>query len=360
MSADGTRGAGTARALVLHAYSAGNQGDGLLLAEAAALAREVLGGGAEVVVAASDPASFAGLGLRVVDSRPSWHGWDPGYRRVLAGIGEFDLVLGVGGGYLRFGTVREALVSALVQVPQLRAAARRGRGVVYLPQSVGPCRFGWRRPVAGWLGRVDRVFARDGRTQAELAGVGARRCPDMGLLAPGWRDSRPGPLAQVPVLSVRALRGAVPAPVRQLAAELGECDGFVQSAVRRNDDRAAAESMLPRHLLSRDELTGDGPASVVVAMRLHAAVAALGAGHFAVHLAYERKGFGAFEDLGLEDWVFPARRFDVDRVVERVRGLLADDAVRAAYTSKVAQARARFAKARAELVEEVRECVRTG
>jgi hypothetical protein len=211
--------------------------------------------------------------------------------------------------------------------------------------------------VTAWLGRVERVFARDDKTMVEVAGARPRRSPDMGLSAPGWRALRPGPPVGVPVVSVRRLRGRLPGPVKRLVGELGVCDGFVQSAVRRNDDRAVVASLGPRRVLSRAELAGDGPPRVVVAMRLHAAVAALAAGHFAVHLAYERKGFGAFGDLGLADWVFPASRLDVDEVAGRVRDLLVDDAVRAPYARRVAEARTRFAAARAELVEEVRGCV---
>jgi hypothetical protein len=42
----------------------------------------------------------------------------------------------------------------------------------------------------------------------------------------------------------------------------------------------------------------------------------------AVHLSYERKGFGAFSDLGLLPYVKNAYDFDPDEVVRLVEGLL--------------------------------------
>lgn len=348
---------GPARVLVLHAYSTGNAGDGMLVREAIHLAHEVLGQDAQVTLAASDPGSFAGWGLQVVGSKPGWRGWNRAYRRVLADVGSFDLVLGVGGGYLRFGSIRETLVHTLVDLPQLRAAARLGRRVVYLPQSVGPLRFGSKRPVTGWLGTVDRLFARDDRTLAEVGT--AVRSPDMGLLVDDWRPPRPGPLDRVPVLSVRDVRGRVPGTVRALAGRLGVFDGFVQSVVGHNDDRAATASLSPRRLLERDKLLDDGPGRVVVAMRLHAAIMALAAGHWVVHLAYERKGFGAFDDLGLSGWVHPASRFDVDKVCTQVKTLLNDEKTRAGYAAATATAQQGLRRARAELVEEVCRCVST-
>lgn len=48
------------------------------------------------------------------------------------------------------------------------------------------------------------------------------------------------------------------------------------------------------------------------------------AGFPAVHLAYERKGWGAYADLGLEDFVHDARSFSPDAVAKQVREIQAD------------------------------------
>ena len=62
----------------------------------------------------------------------------------------------------------------------------------------------------------------------------------------------------------------------------------------------------------------------MISVRLHGAIASLIAGRPAVHLAYERKGWGAYEDLGLGDYVHDARRFDPDLVADQVDRLARD------------------------------------
>ena len=62
----------------------------------------------------------------------------------------------------------------------------------------------------------------------------------------------------------------------------------------------------------------------VVSVRLHGALQAVLAGVPAVHLGYERKSWGAYEDLGLGEYVHDARRFDPASVAAQVRALQAD------------------------------------
>jgi len=58
-----------------------------------------------------------------------------------------------------------------------------------------------------------------------------------------------------------------------------------------------------------------------VSVRLHGAIAALLAGIPAIHLAYERKGWGAYEDLGLREYVHDARTFDPALVARQAEEL---------------------------------------
>lgn len=337
--------------LLLHAYSSKNAGDGLLVAEAIRLVRDARGADVPITLAASDPESFRGWGVRVVDSRPGLRGWDREYRRTLAGIDDFESVVGVGGGYLRFGRPLEAAKALLVHGPQLRAAARRGRGAVYLPMSVGPLRLGTRASVVDRLDRMDAVFVRDDRSLAE-AGRAATRSTDMGTMVEDWQPSRQA-VDPVPVLSARAVRGRVPSGMWEVANRLAVFDGLVQSAVRANDDRAAVASLHPRRLVPGAELTGPGPGRVLVAIRLHAAVMALAAGHYAIHLAYERKGFGVFADLDLGDWVHPVGSFDPGKVCAQVAALAGGQS-RDGYAERLAAGRSRAVELREALVTAVR------
>ncbi len=340
------------KVLLLHAYSAANGGDALLAHEAIRLAEEYAGGEADITMAASDPASFADWGVRVVNSRPGLRGWDQEYRQVLASIDDFQLVIGVGGGYLRFGRPIEALKTALVHGPQLSAAARACHKTQYLPQSIGPLRFASRRWVGAALGRVGQVYVRDDRSL--LDAPGSLRSVDMGLMVEAWTPSRPE-VDPVPVLSVRTVGSALPRPVQDLARRLHSYDGYVQSSVRSNDDRAVTASLGPRHILSADDLLSPAsPGRVVVAMRLHAAIQALAAGHYVIHLAYERKGWGAYTDMGLRLWVHPARSLDPRQVGEQVAALVHDPAVRQDYAAKVRAGRRHALDQRARLVEVMR------
>jgi polysaccharide pyruvyl transferase WcaK-like protein len=326
------------KVLILHAYSAENAGDGLLVDEALDLLREALGGDLDITLLASRPKSFAHLPVVAVPTVPTLRGYDPALRAVLRSIDDFDLVLAVGGGYLRAGTFVEALKEILVQGPQLRAAARTRVPTVYLPQSIGPVRGGLATPLRRLLSRMDAVMMRDDRSLAEFGSVNAIRSPDLAAQRVlGGRRPGERPL-EVPVLSIRAVHGRINPDIHRLARSLGTFDGYVQSTTGGNDDRPAAATLSHRRLLERAELMTPGRSPrVVIAVRLHAALMALAAGHYVVHLAYERKGFGAFGDLGLTPWVHNVNSFAPRFVEEQARALLTDAAIRADYEDRLAR-----------------------
>ena len=322
--------------LILHAYSADNAGDGLLVDEALDLLREALAEDLDITLLASRPLTFAHLPVVAIPTVPTLRGYDPALRAVLRSIDEFDLVLAVGGGYLRAGTFVEALKEILVQGPQLRAAARTDVPTVYLPQSIGPVRGGLAFPLRRLLSRMDAVMLRDDRSVDEFGSVNATRSPDLAAQRVlGGRRPGEQPL-EVPVLSIRAVHGRINPDLYRLARSLGTFDGYVQSTTGGNDDRPAAATLSHRRLLERPELmTPGGRPRVVIAVRLHAALMALAAGHYVVHLAYERKGFGAFGDLGLTPWVHNVNRFDPQVVAEQATALLTDAATRADYEERL-------------------------
>ena len=174
---------------ILHAYSAANAGDGLLVEESIRLIREAFGPGCRFVVAASDPASFAHLDARVVDARPRRFGYERTYLRLLRSLDDADLVVGVGGGYLRAGRPIESAKTALVHLPQLVAAARARTLRLYLPQSIGPASPGAHRLLRTLLEKLDVVLVRDDRTLVEFGLPNMARVPDLALLKPAERSS---------------------------------------------------------------------------------------------------------------------------------------------------------------------------
>ncbi|WP_188037057.1 polysaccharide pyruvyl transferase family protein [Actinotalea sp. JY-7885] len=335
--------------VLLHGYSADNLGDGLLVDEALEMIRDAFGSDTAITLVANHPKTFEHLGIRVVDSSLRMTGYKREFISLLRDLSSADLVLGVGGGYMRFGRPREAIVTALIHGPQLFAAARTQAPVVYLPQSIGPLG-ALRLPARMLLRRLDRVLVRDDRSMAEVATGNVERWPDCALMQRDARPTLPFDDADLPVLTVRAVRGEVPAPVQELAQRIRTFDGYVQSTAGRNDDRPAMAKTGPRTTLTREELLRPGAARVVIAVRLHAAIMALQAGHYVIHLAYERKGFAAFADLGLGDYVHPVGRFDVDLVIRQIQSLRTAE-VRRQYDRACQGSMRRLSSRRGELVE---------
>lgn len=362
----------TYRAVILHGYSARNRGDGLLVEETVALISEALGPDTEISLVASDPDSFTDLPVTRYCSRPTAQGWQARYLRELTRLHTYDLIVGVGGGYLRAGQVAEALKCALVMGPQLLAAALSPTPSVYLPQSIGPLRGGTRRVGTLLLNRLTRVMLRDDRSVAELGLANAVRLPDLAITSPGFTGrvarARPvyGPDPSPTVLSVRSVHGSVPPTVHDLARRLNGAGvpvtGYVQSSIGGNDDEAAQRDVTPDSVITDDEYLRlgehvDDRPRVVVAVRLHAALLALRAGHRVIHLAYERKGFSAFADLGLEEWVHNVNDADVPLVTAQVLSLRDDPEVQRRYDARVRSVLPHLIDCHATVINELRDAV---
>lgn len=348
------------RVLILHAYSAENAGDGLLVTETVDLVRAAIPD-AELTMIASQPDTFGGIDAQIFPSVPTLKGWDRATRATLRDIDGFDLVVAVGGGYLRMGTPVEAAKTALVHFPQLWRASRAKAPTIYLPQSVGPARYGTRPIIRRMLSRMDTVLLRDDRSVAEFGGRSTKRAPDLATAHVASGRQVGAEVDPTPVLSIRAVHGTVSPAIYELASRLGAYDGYVQSVTRGNDDRPAAATLSARSTLSREELmsTGGTP-RVVIAVRLHAALMALAAGHYVLHLAYERKGFGAFDDLGLRDRVWSVNGFDVDRVAAAAEELLTERDARAAYDESIFAAADSLAASRASTIATLRNLLERG
>lgn len=332
------------RVVIIHAFSRTNAGDGLLVdltfeaLQDAGVARE------ECVLLALHPESFGDIAgvlrapgepaarpsLKLLDAGRELIASFAGFGQVRAHLSSADALIAVGGGYLVADSLTRQGGVIANHLPQLRAAARHRSPTIYLPQSIGPLRGVAGRWTREALSRMDRVWARDDATMRELALPNMRRCPDLAVmkLARSFAGIAPQPANGAPVLVARELpsRGDYLRRLHTLEQLLPTAAWAVQADTPGpRSDRAFygregfADAGSLAELLSR-------PGGPVVSVRLHGAICALLAGRPAIHLAYERKGWGAYEDLGLAEFVHDARTFDPQQVAAQVKALASDPA----------------------------------
>jgi polysaccharide pyruvyl transferase WcaK-like protein len=375
---------------LLHAYSARNSGDGLLVDLSVGLLREAFGETVRVSIVAADPDSFpayddvraapvlaergtdrllgataAALPVRVNGRLKTLHSL----------LDEVDLIVGVGGGYLRARTALEALKLEAGHLLQMRAARVSGKPAVYLPQSIGPV---LSSRVVGMhlqslLGSFDTVFVRDDRSVAFLAAnPNTRRAPDLAVLDFGQRSeavtrqasSADGSVRHVAFVLRRApawraqRRARYDASIARLVEQVqASCrvSFAVQSTGRGNDDPAyyrglgIREPLIPLKTL----LETDRP-DVTVSVRLHGALESILHGVPAFHVSYERKGFGAYADMKLDNWVVNGANFDPAHVC---RTILAPGATMA-FWSAAQSGFARIRAARTHVIDALRAACR--
>jgi polysaccharide pyruvyl transferase WcaK-like protein len=320
--------------------------------------REAFGRETKVTILARYPASFADVDATIVDSRMTSGFINRALIAQLLRFQDFDVLIGVGGGYLRFGTAVESVKTVLAHGPQLVAAGLSRVPSVYLPQSIGPYHWvpiGVLRPLFRKLGTM---FLRDDRSMEQSQLENSIRIPDLALLATNYslRDERVH--AATPVLSVRKVRGGLLDSLATLASQIDEFDGYVQSRGAGNDDEEAVAAIRPTRILERDEfLSPNGPRRIVIAVRLHAALMAIQAGHWVIHLAYERKGFGAFNDLGLSEYVHNVNSFDPEKVLQQMEQLLKDEHARKRYDESVRMAAMAHSEDRQVVISVLRESI---
>jgi polysaccharide pyruvyl transferase WcaK-like protein len=354
---------------LLHAYSSRNSGDGLLVDLSVDLLKEAFGDATRVSIVAADPASFPGhadvrpapvlaegiggrlLGAAATILPVAMNGRLQELRRLLDSV---DVIAGVGGGYLRARNCPEALKLEAGHLLQMRAAKASGKPAVYLPQSIGPTMPS--QPLfahlSGLLGSFASVFVRDDRSANFLReNANTHRAPDLAVLdferrrvrimertgqagstvrhvafvlrkAPGWSAEQ------------RARYTTATSSLIALLRDSCRISFAVQSTGRGNDDLAYYRSLgITGDLMTlKDQLTLDRP-DVVISVRLHGALESVLHGVPAFHLSYERKGFGAYADLGIHDWVVNAADFNAEHVAAHILAPGAiDNFWRAAHT----------------------------
>ena len=363
------------RVLIMNAYSAGNAGDGLLIELASETVRLALAG-ADIRVVCSDAASFKDP-YRFVQWRGPADGEPSTLRRqrismvgaTMIGaapqirdlVRQADLVLGVGGGYLRGGHMIESLKSYGAHVGQIQLARSAADRTVYLPQSIGPFRHGYGKIIRRALSPMRMVCVRDDRSVRTLSGLSnVRRYPDLAVLALSRRPPKRREVAGGrPVFVARELK--YPRSYYDLLADVassGRFDWAVQSIGRGNNDfpltQRLSATIAPPRLA---DVLAEGPSRVVVSTRLHGAMGAIMTGHLAIHLSYERKGWGAFEDLGIPDLVLNARDATFGEVMSKVEAVQADPD---SYWSRIHDGLDRLRGRDRSLIDELAKVCRTG
>lgn len=337
--------------LIAHAYSTMNRGDGLLVDLAKEVVVDAFGSQAETRILALDAKSFADPG-RVLEYPPAADGLigkASGLARLatstvtgapsLAGIGSADLgrpdlVVGVGGGYLRTDGGLRSVKTLVAHGLQMRWLLSLGVPTFYLPQSVGPLADGSGRWIRAWVAKLDRINVRDDRSVQLLAACdNVRRRPDLAVLsiarelasslasAKGERE-RPRLIARH-LQRDAATTTNYETKLKRLLDEVHELQPALQSSGRGNDDPAFYRSMgwgddAP---FLRDLIATERRPRFVISVRLHGALEAIRAGIPAIHLSYERKGFGAYDDLGIPEFVHNANTFDLQPVLNQAQAI---------------------------------------
>jgi polysaccharide pyruvyl transferase WcaK-like protein len=323
---------------LIHAYSTTNSGDGLLVEEAAHIVRSAIPE-AQINLIALDPTSFdqdefAHVLHPITGGQLTPRGLTVLIRGLVqAVVGRRDkqvqqlrddsnLLVAVGGGYLRAKNPLEAVKTIAAHLPQLPTDSAPA---VYLPQSIGPLRYGSSVPALRRLRGAEYVHLRDDRSVALLSPrvPNARRAPDMALLGlPAvWQDADVAPAGDRIGIVARALPGSRKRRmeyVRRLSEMLSAIPNhelLVQAAARGNNDIVFYEEHFPqesslRSLKEAVHVGAENRPNLVVSVRLHGALESIRSGVPSVHLSYERKGWGAFEDMGIASFVHNAFAFD--------------------------------------------------
>ncbi|QXQ09639.1 polysaccharide pyruvyl transferase family protein [Paeniglutamicibacter sp. Y32M11] len=351
--------------LLLHAYSSKNTGDGLLVELSHSLLNRAFSN-PEITTVALDASSF---GERDVIQ---WGDASVQNHKIPVPAGMFiaslignknlneiasksDLILGVGGGYMRGGTLIEAIKYVGAHFGQLRIAARHGSRSILLPQSIGPFRGPLKQIIGSRLSKIDTIYLRDERSINDLHKLqNILRGSDLAVMELARSiEEIPEPVDNRPVIIARHLAGKnkkYGILLRDLAKDK-RYGWAVQSRGRGNNDGPLTDALSESTAPNLAELLAAKKAGVIVSTRLHGSMAALLAGVPTVHLSYERKGWGAFSDLGLDRYVLNARNTTLAEVNTLVDEIQNDQT---AYWKRVLAARGMISKREIELIHNLR------
>jgi polysaccharide pyruvyl transferase WcaK-like protein len=373
------------KVLIAHAYSTMNRGDGLLVDLSRDVIRDAFGNDTKIQVLAIDASSFQND--EVVFQYPPA---ENGFLSQVAGISRLaastwlvpsvdglarsdferpDLIIGVGGGYLRSDGGIRSLKSLIAHGLQMRWLFSLGVPMFYLPQSVGPLTDIEGRIIKRWASKLDRLNVRDDRSIKIFGSNSAhiRRRPDLAVSSIARQLKTPVYLHEAPTdkprLIARHLQRnsgitlAYESKLRLLIEKIPDLTPALQSSGRGNDDPSFYVKMgwggnIP---FLRDLVAQERKPQFVISVRLHGALESIIAGIPAIHLSYERKGFGAYDDLGVSEFVHNANSFDAELVVEQARMIVENPQI---YWSKVEQRLPGISSEYSEMICDLRDVIK--
>jgi polysaccharide pyruvyl transferase WcaK-like protein len=327
---------------ILHLYSSKNSGDGLLVDLTFKALEEVKVDLSDTELLAIDARSFDKYGnvaqLDIASTDISFlkrvfYALRASLHMVFRVPFDDQLQVAVGGGYMRNRTLKESVKFIFAHYYQLcRATYRpRKRISIYMPQSIGPFKFGLESTVMSRLKNVSTVFVRDDRS-LELCnkyGVNAIRMPDLAVqeLATVMKGLQRSNYSKVYLIARSVELGhqdEYEGRIKELIKKIPSIEPIVQSTGRGNNDLDFYKKIgFPDNLRTVKDALLHEP-GVVISVRLHGAIESLIQGCPTIHLSYERKGFGAYSDLNIKEFVHNYRSFNVDLVHKQAQGLMND------------------------------------
>jgi polysaccharide pyruvyl transferase WcaK-like protein len=297
--------------LITNAYSSLNLGDGLLVDESRDIVAEA--GFIPTALLALDPGSFRNSGIHLLNAEASRK------RLVLElGLGILPLnelaierAFAVGGGYLRFPNRQVAYKTYLSHMTQLKILSKQGIPFALLPASIGPINF-LKKEVLKILAKAEFIAVRDDKSVLELQEISnVYRFPDLSVL------NEIKPISAVSGnwgvgLILRNLD--FPNWLRDLhrIMQIENSYLMIQSSTgsSNNDVKFIIEHFPESEKVTTTEAFLIKRPSLVISSRLHGAIMSIKEGIPAIHLGYERKSFGVYEDLGLSEFCLPANNLD--------------------------------------------------
>jgi polysaccharide pyruvyl transferase WcaK-like protein len=304
------------RVTLASAYSTRNPGDGLLVDLTLKALRRVRPCVDLRATLAIDPCSFESR-HRSISPLPFAPGTlrKPDLLATARAVESSDAIVAVGGGYLRWESPREHVNCALLHVGPLGIYSRT-RPTILMPQSVGPfadARGGLPASIARLVDRATRCYVRDDESVRALQDFrSVVRVPDLAVLQIAQRGAHPAgpPAAESPriVLAPRPPRNGrgrndEAALMRVARATSGTVEWAYQSDVGRdNSDKTYVQRLAGSSQVRPLKTALATRPTLVVAGRLHAALEAIMSGVPTIHLGYDRKSRGCYEDLGIDDW----------------------------------------------------------
>lgn len=326
------------KVVILNCYSSNNSGDGLLVDLAVQSLKEKYGN-ISVTLVASDPVSFSGKYNATHNEFFNAPGAITFFNILVKLIlfiftGNYkaseynklkdaDLIYSVGGGYLRFGSIKETIKTSVIHLSQM-AWVKSNMKVKHclMPQSIGPFRWMPVNLLKKFISHCEMIQLRDDRSFSDLSSVGLSVCRSedlaVGQLKNGLMNESYSHInnSSVCIVVLRDIRRGKQETqefinkVRSAISQFDEVVFAVQSKVNGNDD----SFFYKKHGIHNSVKLGDAlklyPEAVVLSVRLHGALESMIKKHKTMHLSYERKGFGAFEDLGLREFVMNVYSID--------------------------------------------------